>query len=73
MDLTPTEQRVVIRLARGLSVRGTADELGLAPRTVDTHKTSAMKKLGVHHRIGLARAAIKVGLLTPKQWLRSTV
>jgi DNA-binding NarL/FixJ family response regulator len=61
--LTPREATIAGYLAQGLSVRATAWALDLSPKTVDTHKTNLMTKLGVHDRIGLYRFALQEGLV----------
>lgn len=61
--LTPREATIAGYLAQGLSVRATAWALDLSPKTVDTHKTNLMTKLGVHDRIGLYRFALAEGLV----------
>ena len=40
-----------------------ATELSLSPKTVDTHRTNLMRKLGVHDAQALARFAVRRGLL----------
>jgi DNA-binding CsgD family transcriptional regulator len=48
--LTPSEQRVVDLLARGLSNREIADQLFVSVYTVETHLSHAYAKLGVSSR-----------------------
>jgi len=57
--LTKREADVLPFLAHGVSVKETAEQLGLAPKTVDAHKTHLMAKLGVHNAVELARLAIR--------------
>lgn len=61
--LTPKETDVLSCLARGLSVRGIANRLGLTMKTVQTHRNSLRKKLGVSTDVELCLLAIKAGLL----------
>ena len=61
--LTPRERVVLRRVAEGRTNREIASELSLSPKTVDTHRTNLMRKLGVHDAQALARFAVRRGLL----------
>jgi DNA-binding CsgD family transcriptional regulator len=61
--LSEREQAVLRLIADGLPNKQIATALGIAPRTVKTHVTSAMNKLGVDNRAHAAVAAIRRGLL----------
>lgn len=61
--LTPRERWVLRRVAEGRTNREIAAELSLSPKTVDTHRTNVMRKLGVHDAQALARFAVRRGLL----------
>lgn len=61
--LTPRERLVLRRVAEGRTNREIAAELSLSPKTVDTHRTNLMRKLGVHDAQALARFAVRRGLL----------
>ena len=54
--LTPTEARVARLAGDGLSTRDVAAELGISPRTVETHLASIYGKLAVSSRAELGRA-----------------
>jgi DNA-binding CsgD family transcriptional regulator len=56
LALTPTEARVARLAGDGLSTREVAEELGISPRTVETHLASIYGKLGVSSRAELGRA-----------------
>jgi DNA-binding CsgD family transcriptional regulator len=56
LALTPTESRVARLAGDGLSTRDVAAELGISPRTVETHLASIYGKLGVSSRAELGRA-----------------
>ena len=56
-SLTPTEMKVVGLVAEGLSNPQIAARLFLSPRTVATHVSHVLGKLGVHSRIDIAREA----------------
>ena len=55
LALTPTEARVARLAGDGLSTREVAAEMGISPRTVDTHLASLYGKLGVTSRAELGR------------------
>jgi DNA-binding NarL/FixJ family response regulator len=57
------ELRGLRRVAEGRTNREIATELSLSPKTVDTHRTNLMRKLGVHDAQALARFAVLRGLL----------
>ncbi|WP_396290313.1 response regulator [Curtobacterium sp. KT1] len=53
-DLPPRERDVLVRLARGLSNRQIATELGIAERTVKVHVGSLFRRIGVADRTSAA-------------------
>lgn len=59
--VTEREQEVAMRIALSRSTKQIAEEMGLSPSTVDNHRTSLMKKLGVHDAAGVTRLAIQRG------------
>lgn len=61
--LTPREVDTVRLLAEGRTNREIADALVLSPRTVASHLSSAMQKMGVRSRTGLALKAVELGLI----------
>lgn len=63
--LTARERDVLARIADGRSNKEIAADLGISPRTVETHRLSLMKKLDIHTVAGLTRFAIETGLSTP--------
>lgn len=62
MDLTRREREILHYVARGLSNKEIAAVTHLTVRTVETHCTRLMAKLGIHGRIELTRYAIREGL-----------
>jgi DNA-binding CsgD family transcriptional regulator len=56
-SLTPTETKIAAMVAEGLSNRQIAEQLVLSPRTVGTHVSHILAKLGVRSRIDIAREA----------------
>lgn len=61
--LTEREVEVLTALAEGLVNKEIGERLFISPRTVDTHRTNLMRKLGTHNVAGLVRIAIKAGLV----------
>lgn len=64
-SLTPREREILQRVAEGLSAKEIAGDLHLSVRTVETHRASVMRKLGVHKSSNLVRIAIRDGLVAP--------
>lgn len=62
--LTSRERDVLVRVAQGRTNRETAAELGISVRTVETHRDSLMRKLGIHTVAELTRFALENGLNT---------
>jgi ATP/maltotriose-dependent transcriptional regulator MalT len=56
-SLTPTESRIAGMVAGGMSNPQIAEQLVLSPRTVGTHVSHILAKLGVRSRIDIAREA----------------
>ena len=65
VPLTERELAVLQAIARGHSNASAAALLGISPKTVDSHRTSLMRKLGVHSTASLLLAAVRAGLLDP--------
>ena len=61
-ELTPREREVLARVAAGRTSRDIAQEFGISPRTVETHRESIMRKLDIRTVAGLTRFALEVGL-----------
>jgi two-component system response regulator NreC len=60
--LTPRERQVVQLIAEGRTTKEVAQVLDLSVKTVDTHRSRIMRKLGIHETAGLVRYAIRQGL-----------
>jgi DNA-binding NarL/FixJ family response regulator len=61
--LTDREKEVLVKVAQGRTSREIAEEFGISPRTVETHRESLMKKLKIRSVAGLTRFAVEKGLL----------
>ena len=64
--LTPREREVLAALGRGLSNRGLAEELFISEKTIKTHVSSVLMKLGLADRVQAALFAVRVGLADPR-------
>jgi DNA-binding NarL/FixJ family response regulator len=60
--LTHREREILRYIAQGLSKKEIASALNLSVKTVETHSSNLMSKLGIHDRVELARFAIREGL-----------
>lgn len=56
--LTAAERRVALEVRKGLSTRALAARLGLSPRTVEAHRLSLRRKLGLARRGGNLRSRL---------------
>lgn len=63
--LSPREREVLIQLARGLSAKQAAAQLGICPKTVDNHTQRMMRKLDLHSRADVVLFAVREGYVTP--------
>lgn len=61
--LSEREKEIVRSVAKGLSAKETARQLQISHRTVETHRTNAMRKLGAKNTADLIRIASEAGLL----------
>jgi DNA-binding NarL/FixJ family response regulator len=64
-DLTPRELEVLRLIARGRSHKVIARELGMAEKTVKTHVSHLLAKLGLADRTQAAVYAVREGLADP--------
>ena len=67
-NLTPREQEIFALLAEGHSLKHIGERLFISPKTVENHRTSIMRKLGVHSSLELIRYAAKVGIIDLDLW-----
>ncbi|MFO7168985.1 MAG: response regulator transcription factor [Chloroflexota bacterium] len=61
--LTPREQEVLARVARGLTNRQIADDLVISEKTVSVHVSNLLSKLGMTSRTQAALYAARLGLV----------
>lgn len=63
--VTDRELAVLQALARGHTNASAAESLGVSPKTVDSHRTSLMRKFAVNSTASLLLAAVRAGFLDP--------
>jgi len=63
--LSGREREVLHLIADGLSAKEIAVELEISTKTVEAHRTSLMRKLGVRKATELVRYALRHGLIEP--------
>lgn len=63
-ELTDRESQIVQLLTNGRSNREVASLLGISVKTVETHRTTVMRKLGVHSIVKLVHYAVRNNLVT---------
>lgn len=61
--LTPREREVLVLVAKGLLNKEIGAQLGISTRTVEAHRDSLVRKLGIRSAAGLTRFALEQGLL----------
>jgi DNA-binding NarL/FixJ family response regulator len=63
--LTPRELEVVKLIAEAFTNRQIADTLQVSEKTVESHRSNLLAKLGMRDRVELVRYAIRRGLVEP--------
>lgn len=62
--LTAREREILVHIAQGKTNKEIGAELGISTRTVEAHRDSLMRKLGIRTVAGLTRLALEQGLLS---------
>lgn len=65
-QLSPRQREILQLIAEGHSTKEIAALLGVSAKTVETHRTELMERLGIHGVAGLVRYAIHVRLVQPE-------
>ena len=61
----PTRQQQVVRMiGEEKTTKEIALELGLSVKTIEHHRMLAMRRTGIYNQIGLAKLAIRLGMVT---------
>jgi DNA-binding NarL/FixJ family response regulator len=66
-SLTTREKEILDLVSQGLTNQQIAEKLFISSRTIDSHRTNIMHKLGVHDVAHLVRYAIEHGLVDNKK------
>jgi DNA-binding NarL/FixJ family response regulator len=64
--MTPRETKIIRLLAQGNANKEIAALLGIAVRTVETHRSKIMLKLGLHSLVELVHYAMRNGIITER-------
>ena len=62
--LTPRQREILQLIAEGFATREIAERLHVSVKTVETHRSQLMSRLGIFDVPGLVRFAIRTGLIT---------
>lgn len=65
--LTPRQREILQLIAEGKNTKEIAFFLGLSVKTVETHRSMLMERLGIRDIPGLVRYAMRVGLIKGEQ------
>lgn len=68
--VTTREKQIMKLIAEGHTNKSAASYLCLSIKTIERHRSSVMKKLGVHNAAGLTQAAIEKGLIVDQIFVR---
>ena len=66
-SLTTREKEILELVSQGLTNQQIAQKLFISSRTIDTHRTNIMHKLGIHDVAHLVRYALEHGLVNNKE------
>lgn len=61
VELSEREAATIKLIALGYSIKSIGRKLGISPKTVEHHRTTAGKKLGISNRVDIVRYAIRKG------------
>jgi len=62
-NLTTREHEILLYVVEGMNNKSIADKLNISIRTVETHKTSIMRKLNLSSTVDLVKFAIKHNII----------
>jgi DNA-binding NarL/FixJ family response regulator len=62
-NLTPRQREILQLIAEGRNTKEIAFALGLSVKTVETHRSLMMERLGIRDIAGLVRYAMRIGLV----------
>ena len=62
-SLTPREREVMRLVCEGMYTKEIADMLSISIKTVEHHRASVLRKIGLQNTVELVRYAVKIGLI----------
>ncbi|MCA9881817.1 MAG: response regulator [Anaerolineae bacterium] len=65
-SLTRRERETLFMVLEGMQNTDIAEKLVISPRTVETHRSNMMRKLGIRGQAALMRYAVNLGLISPE-------
>jgi DNA-binding NarL/FixJ family response regulator len=65
--LSPRQREVLTLIVKGMPTKAIARQLDISTKTVETHRSQLMERLGIHDIAGLVRYAIRIGLVDPNE------
>ncbi len=65
--LTERQREVLQMVAKGKTTKEIAKQLGISPKTVETHRSDLMNRLDIHELSGLIIFSLRVGLIDLNQ------
>ena len=65
--LSPRQLQVLRLIADGHTNREIGKRLRVSVKTIETHRTAVMKRLGLHDLASLVRFAVRAGLVSPSR------
>jgi DNA-binding NarL/FixJ family response regulator len=65
--LTPRQREILRLIAEGQSTKAVARTLEISTKTVETHRSQIMERLGIFDIPGLVRYAMRTGLVPPEK------
>ncbi len=65
LNLSPRQTEVLRLIASGMGTKEIAYEIDISSKTVETHRSLLMEKLGIHDTANLVRFAIRHGVIEP--------
>ncbi len=64
--LTPRQREILQLIAEGVALKEIAQRLHISVKTVETHRSLLMNRLGIHDTSGLVRYAMRIGMISPE-------
>lgn len=63
-DLPKRERDILQLIGEEVNTKTIAIMLKLSPKTVEFHRANLMRRTGIYNQIGLAKLALRLGLIT---------